>query len=408
MNTSFTNLAEPRLLVEEYGTHRQESKATSGEIHSSSEVVDPTSIGDGSTGIENEEPESSEPITSPFDPSLINVASRPMTIDLLISRMREGEIDLSPDFQRSQGIWNDGAKSRLIESLLIRIPLPAFYFDATDDEKWVVVDGLQRLTALNRFVIKKDLKLSQLEFLTEYNGKNYDELPRNLQRRISESQVTVYLIEKGTPANVKFNLFKRINTGGLPLSPMEIRHALNQGEATKLLAHLSKSEAFKSATADSIRDERMADRECILRFLAFSLMPYSTYKEDLDTFLNNTMVSLNKMSDSQIKDLKKRFLRTMKWAVDIFGTQAFRRPSQAGRRSAINKALFEVWSVNLDNLNDAQLRQLVERKELLNKKYFDLVENREFDNSISFGTGSANRVKHRFREVERLIKEVLQ
>src|SRR5262249_12955743 len=145
------------------------------------------------------------------------------------------------------------------------------------------------------------LRLSKLEFLTEYEGKKYDELPRSLQRRINETQVTAYLIEKGTPANVKFTLFKRINTGGLPLSPMEIRHALNQGKATELLKKLSKSEAFRKATDNSIQDERMADHECVLRFLAFSLTPYSKYKEDLDTFLNDAMADLNKMPDSQIE-----------------------------------------------------------------------------------------------------------
>lgn len=372
------------------------------------EIAEQSLITDDGTGVEIEDAESSEPITSPFDPSLINVAPRPMTIDLLISRMKEGEIDLSPDFQRRHGIWTVGAQSRLIESLLIRIPLPAFYIDATDDEKWVIVDGLQRLTSLRRFVILQNLRLSKLEFLTEYEGRTYDELPRSLQRRINETQVTVYLIEKGTPPNVKFTLFKRINTGGLPLSPMEIRHALNQGKATKLLAKLSKSEPFKKATDNSIRDERMADHECVLRFLAFLLTPYSDYKGDLDTFLNRAMESLNKMSDSQIVKLEKRFLRAMMRATAIFETQAFRRPSQAGRRSAINKSLFEAWSVNLDNLNDIQLRRLVERREKLIQKYVELVKHAGFDKAISYATGTPDRVKVRFGDIERLIHEVLQ
>ncbi len=369
---------------------------------------DSARVEDDGTGVEIEDAELSEPITSPFDPSLIRVVTRPMTIDLLISRMKEGEIDLTPGFQRKQGIWNDGAKSRLIESLLIRIPLPAFYFDATDDEKWIIVDGLQRLTSLSRFVIQQKLKLSGLEFLTEYEGKKYNELPRSLQRRINETQVTVYLIEKGTPPKVKFNLFRRINTGGLPLSAMEIRHALNQGKATKLLEKLSQSQEFRSATSNSIRDDRMADRECVLRFLAFTLTPYSDYKGDLDTFLNSTMEALNDLPDSQVEKLKKRFLRAMKWAAEIFGKQAFRRPSLEGRRSAINKSLFEVWSVNLDHLSDAELNRLVERKELLNQKFIELVSNQEFDNSISFATGFSNRVKTRFKEIEVIIQEVLQ
>src|SRR6266851_1441478 len=164
---------------------------------------------DNSTGVEVEEVEgvevenvgSDERITDPFNPALIRVDTRPMTIDLLLTRIAHEELDLQPSFQRKGGIWNEGAQSRLIESTLIRIPLPAFYVDATDDEKWLVVDGLQRLTTLKRFILDRELRLCGLEFLTHLKGKKYNELSRPHQRRIVETQVTVYLIDKGTPSD---------------------------------------------------------------------------------------------------------------------------------------------------------------------------------------------------------------
>ncbi|MDQ2716658.1 MAG: DUF262 domain-containing protein, partial [Chloroflexota bacterium] len=156
--------------------------------------LDETVVTDNGTGVEVEDTSSDEKITEPFDPALIRVDTRPMTIDLLRLRIEYQELDLAPGFQRKGGIWKDAAQSRLIESMLIRIPLPAFYMDATNDEKWLVVDGLQRLTTLKRFMIEKSLRLSGLEFLRHLNGKSYDELPRNYQRRIAETQVTVYLI----------------------------------------------------------------------------------------------------------------------------------------------------------------------------------------------------------------------
>ena len=109
-----------------------------------------------------------------------------------------------------------------------------------------------------------------------------------MQRRIAETQVTVYLIQPGTPGEVKFNIFKRINTGGVPLSPQEIRHALNQGAAAEMLRELAKHPAFVRVAGGSLRDQRMTDRECVLRFLAFCLVPYVKYKTgNLDSFLSH-------------------------------------------------------------------------------------------------------------------------
>ncbi len=361
------------------------------------------------SGVELEDTGGDELITKPFDPTLIRVESKQMTIDLLLTRIQEGELDLTPDFQRKAGIWKEGAQSRLIESVLIRIPLPALYMDATNEDRWLVVDGLQRLTTLKRFVLDQDLRLKGLEFLTPYNGKAFDELPRHLKRRIKETQVTVFLIEKGTPESVKFNIFKRINTGGLPLSGQEIRHALNQGQVTRFLSRLAISKEFLIATDYGIRDDRMADRECVLRFLAFSLTSYNDYRHnDLDTFLHETMAAINHLSPTKLSNLESKFYRCMSVAHKCFGKDAFRKihASQRGR-SPINKALFETWSVNFESLDDTEVEKLLERKSRLENEFRLLLQDRNFDNAISQGTGGAIKVRTRFHLVERLIRSVL-
>ena len=358
-------------------------------------------------GVESEDTGDSERIPKPFDPALIRVETKPMTIDLLLARIRDGALDLAPDFQRKGGIWTPGAESRLIESILIRIPIPAFYMDATDEDRWVVVDGLQRLTALKRFAIEKKLRLVDLEFLLTLNGKTFDDLPRNLQRRIVETQVVVYFIEKGTPPDVKFNIFKRINTGGLPLSTQEIRHALNQGPVTKYLADLAASKEFLAATDNGIRDDRMADRECVLRFLAFTIMPSTGYKfKDFDSFLSEMMAEINKMSEVERSELNSRFLRAMTTAKNIFGENAFRKPSP-WRKLPINKPLFESWSVNLGKLSQDDLQLLEDRKEQVKGKFSQLVRDVSFQGSISVSTGNVSKIKLRFNRIEQLIQEVL-
>src|SRR5260370_5618703 len=264
----------------------------------------------GGTGLEDEDTGGGFEITKPFDPARIRVDTRPMVISLLMDRIRNREIDLTPGFQRKGGIWSPRAKSRLIESLLMRIPLPAFYMDGSDESKWLVVDGLQRLSTLKSYVIDKTLDLKGLEFLSECDGKKFDQLPRSLQRRILETQVTVFLIQENTPPEVKFNIFKRINTGGLPLSSQEIRHALNQGKASIFLQDLAECAEFRTATNEGIRDDRMGDRECVLRLIAFMRTPYQEYRsKNIDTFLNQCMIELNQSSDADIQVLGRRFSR---------------------------------------------------------------------------------------------------
>ena len=374
---------------------------------------------DGGTGIDPEDDDSGD-ILEPFDPTKIRVTPRSLTLDLLLNRLRYDELDLSPDFQREKDIWNNVAQSRLIESLLIRIPLPAFYFDATDDDKWLVIDGVQRLTAFARFVMEeetlkrlklKKLELCNLEFLTDFNGKTFDDLERIHQRRINETQVTAYTIDPGTPPDVKSNIFKRINTGGLPLSPQEIRHALNIGPVTKLLVHLSKSEAFLKATNHSIQDKRRADQECILRFMAFTLSSYKQHKEqsfDFNKMLNDTMARMNKISPHELTELENKFTKAMDAAYKIFGESAFQRVYRGVYSSQINGALFEVWSVNLGQLSKEDILKLTEKKGYLINAFQNLLLVPSFIDAISKQARRINGVKHRFHIIEKFIERILQ
>ncbi|QIR40669.1 DUF262 domain-containing protein [Tolypothrix sp. PCC 7910] len=368
-------------------------------------------LADKETLEEEDKEEEDEKVTFQYDPEKINIVTREPTIEQLLRRIDEEALDLAPDFQRQANIWTPEAKSKLIESILIRIPLPAFYIDATNEDKWVVVDGLQRLSAMKQFMIDKTdkrLKLAGLEYLKDLNNKTYDELERRYQRRILETQVTVYLIEKGTPLQVKYNIFKRINTGGVRLSNQELRHALNPGKATKILADLASYPEFKRVVnLSESKRKRMDDREFILGFIAFYLISYKEYQDETrDSFLSKALSKVNSLSQEEITKLETAFKKSMIAAFDIFNGNAFRKISRKNtRKFPINKSLFEVWSVNLGKLDIQNIEILKERKKELIDNFIKYVDNdTEFLLSIS---QAANKIEHRFETVEKIIQEVL-
>lgn len=362
--------------------------------------------------VEYEDVSSGVLMEKPFNPSKIDITTKHLTIDLLIKRLKADpiEIDLAPAFQRKGDLWDDQKQSQLIESLLIKFPLPAFYFDGSDNNKWLVVDGLQRLSSLRNFVILKKLKLQGLEFLNKLEGDSFDDLPRNLQRQIEEALITAYIINPGTPEEVKFNIFKRINTGGLILNSQEIRHALNQGISATFVAELAELKAFKDATENAINPNRMMDREFVTRFMAFYLYPYTDYIPDLDTYMNKAMSDIKRLSVQQREKIKSDFTKSMKLAKKIFDNWAFRKSDKyPEKRKPINKALFEVWSVLLAKLDDTNREKLEYNKDVLFEKSVSLTkEDSVFFDSITTSTGNKSCVIDRFTKIDRIIKETLR
>ncbi|MBN0047453.1 DUF262 domain-containing protein [Streptomyces actuosus] len=354
-------------------------------------------------------------ISAPFRPESISIRTETTTVDLLLSRLREGMLDLAPDFQRRSGIWSDRAQSRLIESLLLRIPISNFHMAQGDEDKWAVVDGVQRLTAIARFMEPKltglgPLALRDMDYLWQLDGSTYQDLTGRLKIRLRETQLTVHIMQQGTPEKVKYNVFSRINTGGMPLSPQELRHALVSGTVRTFLADLAEDPAFGEATRWSVSDARMADREMVLRFLAFRLTnPVAHTEKDFDKFLIDAMYRINTFTEERREQLAREFRVAMGCARDLFGDHAFRK-WRGGKRSssAVNKALFEAVSVNLALLDDQERGRLVASRAKVHDRFFELMDNWDFDRSISVGTGDPARIRTRFQEVARLFRGVAE
>jgi hypothetical protein len=357
-----------------------------------------------------------EGIREPFDPDKIDVVTRTSVVELLLSRIKNGRIDLQPEFQRHRGIWTPRAKSRLIESLLLRIPLPTLYAAEDEHENWAIVDGIQRLTAIAEFIAPESvgsspLILRDLEYLTHYDGARFHNLPGRLQTRLREAELVVHLIRLGTPEPVKFNIFARINTGGTPLSAQELRHALIGGPARDRLRAWAEMPEFLTVTLGSIKSERMADREMVLRFVAFQLLgPEAYLSDDFDEFLRRAMRKLNDLRSDEVEALGEDFRRALTTSHGIFGSYAFRKRTlgDLGRRNPINKALFEVVTVTLARLAQPDLHRVLDAAESVKEGFLELMDDYTFLASISVGTGQISHVRYRFRTFQKMIEGALR
>lgn len=353
-----------------------------------------------------------EEIIDPFNPKDVDIISQPMVISNIIDQLKYEDILLEPDFQRHPDLWNDKQQSRLIESLIIKIPLPTFYFDSTKDDKLIVVDGLQRLYAIKRFMVvdKKDpdrLVLTDLEYLKEYEGKIFEELPPGIQRRIKAQTLTAYIIRPGTPDKVRTSIFTRINTGGLTLEPAEIKNSVYRGQAANLLKELARSDEFIKATRNKIDSSRMLDCEFVNRFLAFYLLGIKDYPGNLEDYLNSVMSRLQTESKQTIEKCRIDFLKAMKYASDIFGDKAFRKINSNERYGKINKPLYDSVAVNLAKLSIEDCEKLLRKKERLLEKYIILLKDKKFVDIITSGTAAIVNVKGRYEAIHKLFHEVL-
>ncbi len=350
------------------------------------------------------------PITIPFNPDKIDVNIETPNLGFLIDMLENEEIELQPDFQRAVDIWDKVKKSRLIESILLGLPLPSFYFsEDPNNHKFSVIDGLQRICAIKDFVLNKEdpLKLTGLEFLKKFEGKTYDELERPDVRRIQSLKIIMNTLRKDTPLNVKYIIFKRVNTAGEPLTPQEMRHALNQGQSAIFIKELAEMESFKKATCYSIKSKRMQDRDFANRFVAF----YNSYKDytgELDAFMNDKMGELNKKSLFQLTAIRTAFDKSMKTCYDIFGNDAFRkRYNVEDQRKPISKAVFDTMSVNIAWLNDEDREKLVHRKNDFKNRLLELFNDKVFNDAVSIATAQKYKVTNRFSMLKDIIRKTI-
>lgn len=292
----------------------------------------------------------------------------------LKDQVDDGTLVLADDFQRRR-VWDDTKASRLIESLLINVPIPVCYFAELEDGSYSVIDGQQRLTAIYRYLNDK-FKLRSLRIRSDLNKKKFSQLGISDRRSIQSRSIRCILIQKESHPEIRFDVFDRLNSNSVKLNRQELRNSLYKGDLNKLIKELSENETFKKLRRSENVDKRMNDCEMILRFFAF-YFDRVNYQGNLAKFLDNYLQAGRKMSLEVIHNHREIFLKTIKDVDCVFGKNSFRRydPANDTWNKSLNRAIYDIIMLYFAEIPSDMIQQksniiLDEFKKIFNDEGF--------------------------------------
>lgn len=337
-------------------------------------------------------------------------------LDLPISTlplMLKDQIKINPDFQRRDR-WDDERQSRLIESLLMNVPIPPVFLGEDEYGFYVVLDGRQRLTAIEKF-LSNNLELKNLTVWDDLNGLRYSDLvTRGLDKHLTRRFVGAIAILKESSPVVKYDVFDRLNTGGVKANEMEVRNAVFRGPFTDFLHELSAVPDFCKAweipidridAKENALYQKMIDLSIVLRFFALYEPEKmdGTFKDYLGTFMEQR--NKDYVAQPEVKDAdRKKFMNASRNAWKIFGSDAFRNPEkrQTGPKSvplaeAVMIALADYRPEDIAEDKHVRIRQEVAR----------LCIDPGFSKAISTGTNGKGAIITRINAARQAFAKVL-
>lgn len=361
---------------------------------------------------------------SPWDPSKIRISTRNLSLREVVAQIEGEEIDLAPEFQRDF-VWKLRQQTRLVESIMLGIPLPAFYFNQDIEGAYQVIDGVQRLTTIQLFMSDRlVLQGKHMEYLTDLDNYKFSDLDISFQRRFKSSQIVVHVIEPQTPDDIKYDIFNRVNTLGTPLSAQEIRHAMSKSVSREFLTELTSLPSFDRATDYSFWKKtpdgnvsdtnRMMNRELALRFCAFTYYNSQEYKAfaSMDAYLADFLKRIDGRCEprrilprSVLDHLKHTFDTAMLNAVMVMDGTAFRRLGLSRKKGPINRAIFEAQALALAEIEPARLKA---KSEVVNRYLLKLFDDEEYVRSVTVGTGAPYKIEYRLLQTRRAVQEALK
>ena len=345
------------------------------------------------------ETDSEEPFD--FPPPERRIATQPydLSVQTLLEQW-DGKILEIPDMQRDY-VWDNGRASRLVESLILNIPVPPIFFAETPQATFEVIDGQQRVRSLVRY-LKNEFRLSGLGVLSEYKGKRFHQLPEREQRHLKTRSLRAIVISAESHPNMKFEVFERLNTGGITLNAQELRNSLYRGSLNKLLKVLAKDSHFRHCIGTKSPRARMVDEELVLRFFGLSHNLVG-YRPPLKRFLNEYMDTNRLAGDRWLSERADLFQSTMAKVRPVLGSQAFRLIDSDGNPlvghdgkplpRGVNRALFDAqalafsWSTPPKNLSKPKTVRAIS----------ETLASATFQDAVTRATGDRSRILLRIK-----------
>jgi|GEM_PF-957519 len=329
----------------------------------------------------------------------------------LYRQYQKGNLELRPEFQRLQ-VWDNSKSSRLIESVLLEVPIPVIYLSEESDGKYSVIDGQQRLNAFIKF-LENNLRLSGLTILAELNGKRFQDIPKNLQDKFENATIRIIEIRKESDPDVKFEIFERLNTGSVQLNAQELRNCIYRGKYNELLKELSEEKDFQFLLGLKEPHYRMQDRELILRFFAFYHNTYLKYTPPMKRFLNKEMEKYRNLNDAEENELRNVFKKSVRLSKIVLGDKAFHRFVPGSNEDPngyyekkMNKGLFDIIMFGFTMYDE---NQIVPNSDTIREELLWMMTHEEdFVNAISgSGTDSKDKTLTRFDKWLSALKEIV-
>lgn len=332
-------------------------------------------------------------------------------IGSLLQRYLDGDLALDPLFQR-RAVWEDSRSSRLIESVILEVPLPLFYLAEDANGKQEVIDGQQRLKAFFRF-LQNEYPLSGLKALPQLKGKYFKDLEKPMQRLVRDSPIRTIMFKKESDENLRFEIFERLNTGAVPLNSQELRNCVYRGPYNEKLISLGARPDYMFLMGLKASERRMRDVEYVLRFAAFYHATYLKYRPPISTFLDQDMRKHRLATNEQLEELESAFKNAVYLVRSLLGLNAFRRyyrgteknPNGRWEPKKFNAALYDILMYSFaDKDKNLVMANLDAIREAL---IVQMTENQPFIDAIELSTSSVRMVTTRFDIWRKALDDIL-